>query len=69
MADRREQRDITRAKANEMWESFTKDEQITVRFGMFPADKMREAEAAGFDGHELVCALMDCATADGGMRA
>lgn len=60
-------------KAIQMWAGFTKDEKTLVRFGMFPADKMREAEACGFGGREggrlLAVALMDCAKNNGGMRA
>jgi hypothetical protein len=46
-----------------------KNEKTGVRFGMFPHDKMMAAQAEGYDGHKLVCALMDQAQADGGMRA
>lgn len=46
-----------------------KNEQTGVRFGMFPAGKMQEAEAEGYNGKDLAVALMDCATNDGGMRA
>jgi hypothetical protein len=60
-------------KAAQMWEGFTKSEKTCVRFGMFPADKMAQAERDGFGGREgvrlLAVALMDCAKADGGMRA
>jgi hypothetical protein len=57
------------AKAQSMWATFTADEKLVCRFGMFPAGPMREAEAEGFDGHFLALGLMDCAQADGGMRA
>jgi hypothetical protein len=57
-----------RAKAAELWASFTTNEKNLVRFGMFPAEKMRTAEL-DYDGHLLTVALMDCAKADGGMRA
>ena len=40
-----------------------------VRFGMFPAELMRGAESEGLDMRDLSQALMDCAQADGGMRA
>lgn len=60
-------------KAIAMWSTFTKSEKTLVRFGMFPADKMREAEEVGFGGKEgvrlLAVALMDCAKRDGGMIA
>ena len=65
--------DETKVKARAMWATFTADEKTLVRFGMFPADKMTEAEQAGFGGTDgvrlLAVALMDCAKADGGMRA
>lgn len=57
------------AKAALMWEAMDENERAGVRFGMFPLRKMKEAEAEGFGTHPLVCALMDCAKRDGGMRA
>lgn len=57
------------AKAKEIWDGMNMSERTGVRFGMFPADKMQAAEKEGYDGHKLSCALMDCAAADGGMRA
>lgn len=57
------------AKAQDMWATFDKNEQTAVRFGMFPHDKMLAAEAEGYNGHTLVCALMDVASKNGGMRA
>jgi len=56
-------------KAQEIWKAMDKNEQTGVRFGMFPAGKMQEAEAEGYNGKDLAVALMDCATNDGGMRA
>ena len=56
-------------KASEVWQGMNKNEKTGVRFGMFPHDKMMAAQAEGYDGHQLVCALMDQAQADGGMRA
>jgi hypothetical protein len=58
-----------RTKAEALWQAMDANEQTGIRFGMFPAVKMREAEADGFDGHELCVALMDVASARGGMRA
>lgn len=55
-------------KAKVMWGTFTENEKTAVRFGMFPMERMREADKAGFDQHKIVCALMDCASKDGGMR-
>lgn len=57
------------AKAATLWAAMDKNERCGVRFGMFPAVKMREAEKEGFDGRALCVALCDCAKADGGMRA
>jgi len=69
-------RDLDQAAAQQtaarLWASFTKDEQTLVRFGMFPAEKMHEAEMAigGRDATRLLAvALMDCAKGDGGMIA
>ena len=56
-------------KAAQMWASFDKNEKAGIRFGLFPAVRMREAEAEGFHGKDLCVALMDCAKNDGGMRA
>lgn len=55
--------------AQAMWNSFDDGEKTIVRFGMFPAAKMQEAEKAGINGRDLCCALMYCAKKDGGMRA
>ena len=62
-------RELAAAKAVQMWQAFTANEKAGVRFGMFPAGPMREAEKEGIDGRDLAIALMDCATKDGGMRA
>jgi hypothetical protein len=56
-------------KAEAMWAAFDENEKTGVRFGMFPAVKMREAEALGYDGRRLAMALMALAQRDGGMRA
>ncbi len=56
-------------KARQMWLAFDKNEKTAVRFGMFPAGPMREAEKEGFTGRELTVALMKEAENDGGMRA
>lgn len=55
--------------AEKLWAGMTPNERGLVRFGMFPAGKMQEAENEGINGHALACALMDCAAKDGGMRA
>jgi hypothetical protein len=59
----------TQEKAAEMWTSFDRNQKAGVRFGMFPFDKMTEAEKQGYDGRELSIALMNQAKQDGGMRA
>jgi hypothetical protein len=64
-----EDRAIALARAIVMWHGFDANERAMVRFGMFPAEKMGAAEADGIDGRTLAVALMDCAKADGGMRA
>jgi hypothetical protein len=65
--------DVDRALAAEWtarrWPQLTKNEQSLIRFGMFPAAVMAEGEREGLNGHALACAFMDCAKADGGMRA
>lgn len=63
-----ERKDVD-AKAREIWNGMDKNERTGVRFGMFPFGKMTAAEKEGFDGHLLAVVLMDCAKADGGMRA
>jgi hypothetical protein len=62
-------REQTKTKAATIWGSMDNNAKTGVRFGMFPADVMRRAEAEGFDQHRLCCDLMDCASRDGGMRA
>lgn len=53
-----------------LWDAMNDNERTGVRFGMFPAPKMREAEQWGFtDGRLLALALMDQAKQNGGMRA
>jgi len=58
--------DQYKAKAVQMWESMNKSERTGVRFGMFPAPQMRDAEKEGFNGHELCLALMAVASEQGG---
>lgn len=67
-------RALVRAEAAKAWPTFTKNEQSLVRFGMFPAERIEALEAIiGKDTpglcREVAVALMDCAKADGGMRA
>jgi len=56
-------------KAQEIWDGMDDNERTGVRFGMFPAGKMAEAEKEGYKGKELCVALMDVAKQNGGMRA
>jgi len=58
-----------RAKAEVIWAAMDKNQKTMVRIGMFPAGVMKEVAAEGFDSHKIVCALMDVATANGGMIA
>jgi predicted enzyme involved in methoxymalonyl-ACP biosynthesis len=62
-------KETVKARAKTLWDAMTKSEKAMVRFAMFPADKMAQVDAEGFNNHDMVCALMDCAKADGGMRA
>lgn len=57
----------TNAMASALWLRFNDSEKLGVRFGLFPAKAMEEAELQGFNGHQLVCALMDVASRNGGM--
>ena len=58
-------------KVRAMWDSFDPNEKHGVRFGMFPHEKMTEAEGEGegYTFRELCLGLMDMATRNGGMRA
>ena len=56
-------------KAAEIWQAMEDHEKATVRIGMFPLEIMRDAEAEGYNGRALAVSLMNCANADGGMRA
>jgi hypothetical protein len=58
---------ICHNKAEQMWATFNDQERSLVRFGMFPAAKMREATDEGHDSRLLAVALMDQAKKNGGM--
>lgn len=60
---------ICHNKAEQLWATFTDSEKTCMRFGMFPAGKMRDAIAEGHDSRELSVALMKLAERNGGMRA
>lgn len=63
------------AEAVLTWQAMTTQEKTLIRFGMFPAEKMATFEAkfpeVQSSDRARLCAvaLMDCAQADGGMRA
>jgi hypothetical protein len=63
-------KDAIKEKAAELWQGMTANERAGVRFGLFPHDKMMAAQAEIDQERpqDLAVALMDCATADGGMR-
>jgi hypothetical protein len=69
VTDRNEVKRKAQEKAAQMWAAFDKNQKAGVRFGMFPAGPMRDAEKDGCDGKLLSVALMDEAAKDGGMRA
>lgn len=62
-------KDVHDAKAQTLWASLTENEKTAIRFGLFPASKIAEVEAEGFDGRMICLSLMDCAKKNGGMRA
>ena len=59
----------TKARAQILWDAMDGNEKTGVRFGLFPAEKMRQAEAEGFNGREICIALMEIAGRNGGMKA
>lgn len=62
---RDEERQAAQARAQQLWDGMDSNEQTGVRFGMFPVRVLDEP----FDQHQLALGLMDCAKANGGMRA
>lgn len=58
-----------KARAASLWIKLDKNQKAGIRFGMFPLKEMAIIESEGFDSHAICLALMDCAKADGGMRA
>ena len=56
-------------KARDLWAKMDKNQRTGVRFGLFPADVIKDAEKEGFNCHALTIALMECTKKDGGMRA
>lgn len=75
--DRKLNQACATSKVESLWVSFDKNQRTGVRFGMFPAKPMLNAEkeliATGVPqrdaGRLLTVALMECASRDGGMRA
>lgn len=63
--------DVVQAKAQQLWDSFSQNEQAVVRFGMFPVRVQEVEKALGLSAHDpgLAVALMNCAKVDGGMIA
>jgi len=55
--------------ARAAWEGMDDNAKHGIRFGLFPAELMRELETQGFKSQEISLALIDCANRDGGMRA
>lgn len=62
-------KETNQAKAQLIWDSLSDNEKTAIRFGLFPASRITTAEVDGFDGREICLALMDCAKANGGMKA
>ena len=54
-------------KATAIWQAMDRNARHGIRFGLFPAEIMAEAERQGYDGRQLAIALMECAEKDGGM--
>jgi len=56
----------TKEAAQVIWQAMNPSEKHGVKFGLFPATVMQDAEKAGHDGHALACALMDLSNQNGG---
>jgi hypothetical protein len=48
-------------RAYAIWQEMSEDERNSVRYGVFPSDRMTRSEAKGFDRRELCAALMKIA--------
>lgn len=55
---------LARLRAEEIWKEMTKGERHGVRYGLFPATKMKQAEDAGYIGRFITEALLDLADRD-----
>jgi len=71
------EKEVVKNKAKEAWAKANKNQKVGIRFGMTDMALLR---ASGYDPytkdkheqdeqHQFTLALMECATADGGMRA
>ncbi len=58
-----------KARAAALWARLDRNQKAGVRFGLFPMKELALVESEGFDPRAVCLALMDCAKADGGMRA
>lgn len=58
-----------KARAAALWVKLDRNQKAGVRFGIFPMREMAVVKSEGFDPRAICVALMDCAKADGGMRA
>lgn len=56
-------RNAIQVKGKELWDSFNTSERTGVKFGMFPFDKMKPAEDAGYPTRELCTAIMNAGNA------
>jgi hypothetical protein len=59
----------TAARALTIWAQLDDNAKAGVRFGLFPMNVQRIAEAEGYNARALCVGLMECAHQDGGMRA
>ena len=51
-------------RAYAIWQEMGEDERNSVRFGIYPSDRMVRSEAQGFDRRGLCVALMNIAKAE-----
>jgi hypothetical protein len=54
------------SRAMTMWFQMDTDERYAIRFGMFPAKRVRAAEAEGFDSRKICMALAELARRNAG---
>lgn len=58
---------LEKEKAQELWDNMDENEKTGVRFGMFPAGPMQDAESDGYNGKDLAVELMNIADKERGM--